>query len=529
MKKISFLIVFALLVVACNLDVDPAGGSIAGNQKDALSRVDPDKLQSDINGLYSGLIQSFAIDNWSPDNHFDFGYPAACMMFDASGIDMTSENSGYNWFRDQLLFSDRTATSVSTYFLWELFYSHIKTANDILTVIDSTTTDPTFRAFRGQALASRAFDYLNLASIYQQTYVGSEQSLSVPIVPANASRQQLDNNPRATLSALYEQIIADLTDAIALLDEFNRQGRKEYIDRNVAYGLRARAYLNIGSWNEAAADAAEAIKGYAPYSIQEVSMPAFNDIASSSWIWGCDIGENNDVVKTGIVNFPSHICSFTGNGYSPAYAGRYINSALWEQIAADDVRKGWWLDTTLYSPLVDTTWRITYNGKLYNAADWFDFQAPYLNVKFGPYRNEYNNSTNACDFPLMRVEEMILIRAEALAMGGKLAEGRQELEDFVRTYRHPGFASTATTAEDFQDEVWFQRRIELWGEGFSLFDLKRLKKPFDRSKTNFPAASAFQLPPEAPILLWLIPESEINANRGIQENNPVIPVPVPVS
>jgi hypothetical protein len=220
------------------------------------------------------------------------------------------------------------------------------------------------------------------------------------------------------------------------------------------------------------------------------------------------------------------MCSLTGNGYSPKTVGRYINNKLWLQIPDDDVRKGWWLDSIAKSPMLDLTWRHTYNGQVHDVFTWFNLR-PYMNIKFGPYRDIYNNSTNACDVPLMRVEEMILIRAEALAMGGSLSGGRQVLEDFVRTYRQPTFTSTASTLDAFRDEIWFQRRVELWGEGFSLFDLKRLKKPLDRTGTNFPSLASFNLPPEAPILLWLIPESEMNTNRGIQSNNPVIAIPTP--
>ena len=39
----------------------------------------------------------------------------------------------------------------------------------------------------------------------------------------------------------------------------------------------------------------------------------------------------------------------------------------------------------------------------------------------------------------MRVEEMILIKAEGLAKSGQEATAKQVLEDFVRTYRDPSY------------------------------------------------------------------------------------------
>ncbi|MDR2130019.1 MAG: RagB/SusD family nutrient uptake outer membrane protein [Odoribacteraceae bacterium] len=527
-RELLFACIAAVMLSGggCDLSLEPAGDAVTGDRKNQLVTLDPLKVQSDVNGLYAGLIQAFAISSWAGrDNHFDFGYPAACLMFDASGMDMPSENSGYNWFNSQMLFTDRVANGTATYFLWHLFYARVKTANDIIAVIDPATTDKALKAYLGQALASRAFDYLHLAQVYQFTYKGHERALSVPLVLQDATPREVNDNPRVTLERLFEQIVGDLTSAIALLDGFDRRGKKEVINANVARGLRARAYLLMERWQDAADDAAKALEGHVPYSIEEVSRPSFNDIAAPSWIWGCAISENNEVVQTGIVNFPSHACSLTGNGYAPANAGRYINGALWNAIPAGDVRKGWWLDGKRSSPHLDTAWRITYNGQEYGPAEWFGFRDSCLNVKFGPYKDIYNNPTNACDFPLMRAEEMILVRAEALAMGGDLAGGKKVLEDFVKTCRYPAFASTATTAGELRDEIWLQRRVELWGEGFSLFDLKRLKKPLERVGTNFPAVARFNLPVEDPILLWLIPESEMNTNKGIQENNPVTPAP----
>lgn len=84
----------------------------------------------------------------------------------------------------------------------------------------------------------------------------------------------------------------------------------------------------------------------------------------------------------------------------------------------------------------------------------------------------------------------------------------------------------ATTAEGVQDAVWFQRRIELWGEGFSFTDLLRLKKPLDRTASNYGASVRFKLDPESQIFLYLIPEDEENHNEAlVGNNNPVVAVP----
>ncbi len=88
---------------------------------------------------------------------------------------------------------------------------------------------------------------------------------------------------------------------------------------------------------------------------------------------------------------------------------------------------------------------------------------PYTNIKFANYSNDWGiDDTNAGDWCIMRAEEMLLIEAEAKAMAGDLAGAKALLVDWVKTYRNANYQSYASTAAEFQNEVWFQRRVELW-------------------------------------------------------------------
>ena len=103
----------------------------------------------------------------------------------------------------------------------------------------------------------------------------------------------------------------------------------------------------------------------------------------------------------------------------------------------------------------------------------------YTNVKFG-MKSGIGSSNNDNDWCIMRAEEMILIKAEALA------------------------------------------RIELWGEGFSMADIMRLGKPVVRfqgsDKGNWPDAFCFNIAADDPWLLLRIPQKESNNNAGIVNN-----------
>ena len=64
---------------------------------------------------------------------------------------------------------------------------------------------------------------------------------------------------------------------------------KLYIDGNVAHGLRARAYLDMGEWQKAYDDAGKAMYGYSPATRDEVSRPSFFSMSEHNWIWGYDM------------------------------------------------------------------------------------------------------------------------------------------------------------------------------------------------------------------------------------------------
>lgn len=72
----------------------------------------------------------------------------------------------------------------------------------------------------------------------------------------------------------------------------------------------------------------------------------------------------------------------------------------------------------------------------------------------------------------MRVEEMWLIEAEAAARQS-YQRGKALIEEFM-AYRDENYECPAATQEELVDEVLLQKRIELWGEGQTYFDVKRL-------------------------------------------------------
>jgi hypothetical protein len=538
MKKFNIYYIAALLSVfalaGCDefLDTVPEGGTVTEDQKNAAILANPELLAADVAAMNANMIAM--MDVMGDGFHDDFGYAAACLRMDCNSADMYSPNIGYNWFAYSSEYTDRIYTSARTLFMWSLFYKQIASANIVINSVDLDTDNSTLRGYLGQALAIRAFDYLHLAQLHQFTYKGHEQEKCVPIVTEKTTIEEAGNNPRATVEAVYELIIDDLNKAIDLLRGFKRTD-KGYIDQSVAFGLRARANVLLNNWPEAALDADSALirSGATPYTYAQASAPRFYDATDQNVLWANIIIENNRIVTSSIVNAPSHLCSFFTKGYVAYGAWKKINRPLYDKIPATDIRKHWWLNKDEESDLVKSS---VYDGWRETASKNDEF-GPYTNVKFGPDGGTagLSNLIPAQDWFLMRAEELILIKAEALAYTDPGA-AKALLEEFVNGYRMKGgsgYTAPSGTAA-LVDAIWFQRRIELWGEGFSFFDIMRLKKPVTRVEsgvTSFPDAWQFNIPAEAPILLWLVPKSEIEANAGISEddNNAKVDPPLPGS
>ena len=521
MKTISkyFFMALALCVslTACEsmLDLQPEGATkTTALKQDAYEKL-PGNAVADLNAIYAQMIELYAGLGSSNARHCDFGIPSCLMFFECEGQDWIGPNTGYNWFAYSDFYA-RNYNSVPCLQIWNTYYKTIKAANDLIGAIDPATENPAVKANLGQALAVRAYCYTTLAQLYQVPYSEATKDLPcVPIVVPNMSAEEQTSGPRNSVQEVYDLVMSDLNAAIEALAGWQRSD-KGAADQAVAYGLRARANMLLGNYAEAAEDAAMAlqISGAQPYTLEDVSKPTFCHAEHNSVIWANIVVESNDIVLTGIINWPSHVSSLYTDGYTGVGTYREICSDLYSKISPTDVRKGWWLNESLESPLL--------NHPAY--AGWKGNGVPYANVKFGVPDDDMANQVADADWTLMRYEEMILVQAEGLARSGQVAQAKALLEGWVKANRDANYVCKASDEAGLVDEIWMQRRIELWGEGFAWFDLNRLHKPIIRTtSTNWPEAWVVDVPAGHPCRIWTIPDREIQNNEGISEeqNNPV--------
>ena len=499
-------------------ELEPQGGIILSEQMQEVNSIIPSRADASFNGMYTKLgAPDSAIGGGRPD---DFGFIMMAFSNDIEAADVVLANSGYNWFSACGSLSSRNADYANPYIRYAAPYNTIAAANDILRSYPSDTDDPSIRHKLAQAHAIRAFAYLNLAPYFQFGYASGGQDLPcVPLVTEKTT--DFTDNPRASVADVYELIISDLTYAIDNLGDYVRTD-KSRIDRQTAYGLRARAYMNMEEWALAASDASKAAAGYVPAAMNEVARPSFYDISEHNWIWGYDM-TSDIAMKNPYATSSAWIRSFSGDGYSAGtQVYSCINNLLYDKIPSTDVRKGWWVDASLESPLLSA---VTWNGVSGNAVAALEIDnvkmkfLPCTNVKFG--MSAVGGTLNDDDWPLMRVEEMILIQAEGLAKSGSENQAKALLEDFVRTYRDPAYSADAS-GRSLSDEIWFQRRVELWGEGFSNSDTRRLGKPLVRfhsgADSNVPSAFRFNMRADDGWWLLRFTSSEMNTNLAIIDN-----------
>jgi tetratricopeptide (TPR) repeat protein len=524
LNKYTAVALAAVVLAGCSKidEIAPQGSTLLDSQVKETNTLIPSRVNASFNGMYTKIAEPNSV--FGSDRPDDWGFAMISFSSDAEAADLVLADSDYNWFSVCGELSSRNADYANPYVRYAAPYNEIAAANDVIKSYPADTEDQNAIYQIAQAKAIRAYSYLNLAPYFQFNYASSADKPCVPIV--TETTEDFTNNPRATVAQVYELILSDLNYAVEKLEGFARPD-KSRIDQKVAYGLRARAYLNMGEWLKAAQDAEKAAEGFTPATMEQISVPSFYQLSEGNWIWGYDM--TLDIAKI----FPfatssSWVRSFSGNGYAPAtQVYSCINNLLYDKIPATDVRKNWWVNEDLYSPVLDEiAW--TYEGVAYSGLELANLEItdvkmaflPYTNVKFG--MNTIGGVDNDEDWPLMRVEEMILIQAEGYAKSGDTGKAKQILENFVKTYRDPSY-SVDNTGRNFEDEIWFQRRVELWGEGFSNNDTRRLAKPLVRfhegKKTNVPDNFCINMTPTDGWWLMRFTTSELNTNLAVVDNS----------
>jgi hypothetical protein len=485
MKSIKFLAIPLLLSFAflgCKKEALDSAPSNAVTPQDIFKTVE--KVNATLTSTYKSM---FAFSPSGSADHDDYGQKSWDLSNDLMGNDMVMHTQGYNWYNGVYQYTEWLSPSAGRQSenSWFYYYSIVKQVNTILPNVDGATGAQVEKdRIKGELYGLRAYAYFYLINYWQQTYKGNENTKGVPIYTSAA----IDGAARGTVQQVYDQITADLNQAETLLTGKTRPG-KDNIDVNVVRGFQARLALLKEDWATAATKANQARQGYGLMTTAQYQA-GFSQISNPEWMWGSTIPATEATIYA---SFFSHI-DITNGGYAALGQQKKITKALYDQIQAGDVRK-----TLFKAPGSGTAANPDYNQlkfRVPTAGSW------------------------AADYVYMRAAEMYLIEAEALARQGQDANARTVLEILVKA-RFPAYSATGFSGTALVNEILLQRRIELWGEGFSLMDIKRLKTGLNRpsgagnhGSPNF-NPSVYTTGPADNRFLMRIPTKELEANGSM--------------
>jgi len=432
------------------------------------------------------------------------GQPAegsVMIMREVMAEDVVMTTTGNGWFVSITRWLNHiNESSGDVRFVWRFYYKVIGNANMIIANIDAADGPQSEKdEIKGQALAYRAWAHFNLVQLFAKRYDagGDNSGMGVPIVTEPIT----EGGARNSISEVYAQVNVDIDAAIALLT--SSRNAKSHLNINVAKGIKARIALVQENYDVAAQMAREAREGFSLMNTDQL-YEGFNNVDNPEWIWGSRQVDDQQTFFASFFAYMSLNFSSTNIRNNP----KAINSSLYDLIPETDARKGLWdpnaADPELRDPFID---ELTLGSFA---------KINYMNRKF----IAQGNASSVGDVPYMRAAEMYLLEAEALARSNNDTQAAEVLFELVST-RDSAYELSSNTGTALIDEIMIQRRIELWGEGFRWYDLKRLNLPLDRTGANHVESvinSKFTEPAGTNNWQFRIPRDELNANELMEQN-----------
>ncbi|MBP3373332.1 MAG: RagB/SusD family nutrient uptake outer membrane protein [Bacteroidaceae bacterium] len=467
-------------------------------------------------------------DSWSDSGHCYFGYGSMMHIRDIMTGDLGESSTNYshwsNWAQNKYMGQDY----LKTQYFWNYFYQFVLATNNTIGSINAETATSEQLGYLGAGYAFRALLYLDMARMFEflptdvTDGVNAEGNnvigLTCPIVKAGMSPAEAGNNPRATHAEMAAFIEEDLNLAEEYIVNLNERANNTLPDLACVYGLKARLYM----WNEDYENAAiYARKAIDASSVPVISKERYLDTktgfnTTSDFLWAASHTSEDWAVQTGIINWTSWLSNQTDFGYTGPSTGLYniIDAKMYSQISDTDFRK-------LLYKAPEGSELVGQEPYLIPSMATDEDVPAYTAIKFRPAQgNTGEYSVGAVSaYPVMRVEEMYFIEAEAVAHSDE-AKGAQLVEAFMKTYRDPNYVCNTRSVVN---DIVFQKRVELWGEGQTFFDIKRLNMSVTRGYegTNHYSEARLNTNGRPAWMNIVIVQTEKNNNEALDGwNNP---------
>ncbi len=477
MKRILYTLLTASLVVpvACKksfLDTKPFTSIDA-----ASAFTTPERVDAAMTGLYDLITTS------SFNTHI-------VLTQEVKGGDMLVVSTGnYSRFVTEYQFLQSPTAGYGEGF-WREAYKLIANTNVAITQLPAAPlTDAVKNDYLAEARALRAWAHLHLVRLFAQPYAVAPASQGIPVVSKVLGPS--DKVPaRGTVQQDYDFILADLLFAKANISptRANTGGR---LTLNGVNALLARVYQDMGTWDKAAEHAKLARTNY-PLPPASTLLNGFVD-KTSEWIWTLVYRSDDNTGYLQIASFEEP--------YDIGYSTFRATKSFIDIFADNDVRKKLFF--------VNKNKVLTGSGDALQRDEIVFSRDGYLMNKF------YFRSSWDLNVPMIRSAEMFLIEAEAEAEQGHDGLAQDALFN-VQARAIPGAVKSVNTGAALKTEIRNERRKELFGEGFRLYDITRKKETLVRTSPEH--WSAITLAPGDYRNILPIPKNEIDVS-GLKQND----------
>ena len=411
--NLVLIIASSLLIISCDdfLDETPKGIVIPSTVEDY------DKMMNDPSPHGVNLYLDYA----DPDNGVKMAY---------LGSSGGANARAFGWV-DFVVNEEQNDGN------WDSFYRNIYIDNEIINNIDNAeaSNESLRHVVKADALADRAACYFFLVNMYAKHYdpATASSDLGVPILLEN---DLLQDQPRATVQEVYDQIFKDLNEALPMV-RTTAVKTKHRTSKEGINGFFAKIHLFMGNYEEA--------KNYANSSFTDhnnlIDFNAFGAINSSDTsprVIPRDFQDNEQFVW------------FKG----PTFFDYGVDFYYGQELIA------------LYDKATDMRWR-------YYAID-SDFGTP---LPAGEYMQNLDVRSKDHDrCVLVSSPETLLIRAEGRARTGDKDGAIADL-NILRLVRYetgtPLLDPSNFTAHQALQEVLDERRRELALTSLNWYDLRR--------------------------------------------------------
>jgi hypothetical protein len=346
--------------------------------------------------------------------------------------------------------------------VWSVIYATINGANNVIAKVpavkDASFTEADRKQITGEAYFIRALCYFDLARTWGNVQITLTPTLST------ADKTDIGNSTQAQV---YQQVLSDLNAADSLLLPPS-VANPVRANQETVWALKARYYLYQSGWAQAEVYATKVLSDVKNYSLLKPYSAFFT---------------------------PASAVATRESVFELSYSATYLSGhrSNWQPPANGGTRQ--WAPSDAFVTLVNDP----QTGGNRNA----------LIAKTAAglwYGNLYYRSPATDPAYVIRIAELYLIRAEALAEQGKLAAAKQDL-DQVRD--RAGLApSAANGKEELLMAIENERRVEFAFEPHRWFDLVRTGR----------AAAVLNIT-NPRLYLFPIPANEISLSNGHLKQN----------